>query len=121
MNLRLPHPEPWAAVLLLAELMACNPPEASDSAARPDPPAVDTGIPLTGPGETVYGLRCAGCHGYDGVTGYATDLPESVAGMREARLESIVRLGSGSMPPVLFDSEEEVGLVVTYVLERWGS
>lgn len=121
MNLRSPQTDPrLAAALLLAATLACRPPvDTGDAAALPDATHADSALPPD-PGEEVYGLRCAGCHGYNGITGYATDLPPVVSGMREARLESIVRAGSGAMPAVLFDSEEEVGLVVAYVLARWG-
>lgn len=102
-------------LLLLTGVAAC------DSAGGD--PDVDRILALEGDaaaGAGVFADSCGQsfCHGADGSSGSAPDLPDRVPNLAEDEIISIVINGRGSMPAQSL-SDQEVADAVTYVIETF--
>jgi len=71
------------------------------------------------PGEEAYSGNCTGCHGADGISGYATDLPDVVPDLSESDLDDIITNGTGTMPAISMTADEQAD-VISYVIATFG-
>lgn len=72
-------------------------------------------------GQSVFGSTCgnSSCHGSDGASGPAPDLPEHVPHHSTEELATIVLGGRDDMPSQAHLSDQEVADVIAYVIEQW--
>ena len=119
-------------LLAAALLAACGGDAASDTAAgtstevatSADTGATDTGSSTatttsTGTatdteGAALYAIHCASCHGADGSGVSAPSLGYNVSGKTDEELRTLIRDGSGYMPPVAVP-DEDIPVLIAYL------
>jgi cytochrome c oxidase cbb3-type subunit III len=92
----------------------------------PPPPAPPAGAPQESPvakltpddiatGKQIFAAQCAGCHGFDGSGQLGPNLHGVGARRGDAGIFSVVRNGTGAMPPVMSLNDQRVWQVVGFV------
>jgi len=66
-------------------------------------------------GKQIFAAQCAGCHGFDGSGQLGPNLHGVEARRGDAGIFSVVRNGTGAMPPVMALNDQRVWQVVSYV------
>jgi len=66
-------------------------------------------------GKQIFAAQCSGCHGFDGSGQLGPNLHGVEARRGDAGIFSVVRNGTGAMPPVMALNDQRVWQVVSYV------
>ena len=112
----------WTAVIfLLAGIAAAAMLPHAAAQAPPGPPAAkDDPVAKLTPaavanGKQIFAAQCAGCHGFDGSGQLGPNLHGVLARRGDAGIFSVIRNGTGAMPPVMALNDQRVWQVVGYV------
>ncbi len=90
------------------------PPGAAAGAAQESPVAKLTPDDVAN-GKQIFAAQCASCHGFDGSGQLGPNLHGVLARRGDAGIFSVVRNGTGAMPPVMSLNDQRVWQVVGYV------
>src|SRR5690242_11791512 len=66
-------------------------------------------------GKQIFAAQCAGCHGFDGSGQLGPNLHGVEARRGDAGIFSVIRNGTGAMPPVMSLNDQRVWQVVGFV------
>jgi cytochrome c oxidase cbb3-type subunit 3 len=91
------------------------PPAGAAAAASQESPAAKLTPDDIATGKQIFAAQCAGCHGFDGSGQLGPDLHGVEARRGDAGIFSVVRNGTGAMPPVMSLNDQRVWQVVGFV------
>jgi cytochrome c oxidase cbb3-type subunit III len=98
----------WNALRVSAQAPPASPPAKEDPVSKLTPEDIATG-------KQIFAAQCAGCHGFDGSGQLGPNLHGVEDRRGDAGIFSVVRNGTGAMPPVMSLNDQRVWQVVGYV------